>query len=297
MRMHWLLALAPLLAAPVFAGEPAESKLNAKAERTAASMRKAILSEIKDFKDHEWAGEYFAGDGLGVNPSIVIAPKAGFVFEWHGCMGLYDRNYGSVTWTNNCIRLNFTFANNRKGFQGTAQEFIPVRWGKRRYLIPNDDIIGFCNNVNEGQEPRESIRGFYLLRRGDEQIDVAGFPEVPTNYHAFLLTEPIHAEILSVGKFSTRPSVCDWKFKDTPVILNVGSNHLVRVGMEFHVTDRLAVESARITKVEGNQCEAVMTQIGEEEPGPETGWRLSTLPDWRKKAKKGGTAVPLKNDP
>jgi hypothetical protein len=71
-----------------------------------------------------------------VNTTLSIAPKAGFVFEWHGCMGLYDRNYGSVTWTNNRLELSFKFKNDRQGFQGLANELVPVSWGKRRYLVP-----------------------------------------------------------------------------------------------------------------------------------------------------------------
>ena len=77
-------------------------------------------------------------------------------------MGLYDRNYGAVTWTNDSIRLSFTFENNRKGFQGIAPELIPVSWESREYLIPADEVVGFCNAINEGREPRKNIHGAYL---------------------------------------------------------------------------------------------------------------------------------------
>src|SRR5262245_23771504 len=99
---------------------PDDAKRTDRAESEAKQRRAKISAEIQKLGVHEWAGDYFAGDGLGVNTSLVLAPASGYVFEWHGCLGLYDRNYGAVAWTNNRIRLSFTFENTRKGFQGIA---------------------------------------------------------------------------------------------------------------------------------------------------------------------------------
>src|SRR4051794_35396247 len=96
--------------------DPAKS--SASVEREVESKRRAILREIKKLQGHQWAGNYYAGYGLGVNTSFVAAPTSGYVFEWHGCLGLYDRNYGAVTWTNGRIRLSFTFENQREVFRG-----------------------------------------------------------------------------------------------------------------------------------------------------------------------------------
>jgi hypothetical protein len=75
--------------------------------------------------------------------------------------------------------------------------------------------------------------------------------------------------------------VVDWKFRDTPVTLDAGSKEGFRVGMELVVTKpRDTVETVRITKVEETRSEAIMTQTGEEEPGPKVGWRLSTQAPW-----------------
>jgi hypothetical protein len=257
------------------------------AEKTAEAKRKQILKEIAKLKDHEWAGDYFAGDGLGVNTSLTLAPEAGYVFEWHGCLGLYDRNFGAVTSTNNRIQLSFTFPNERKGFQGIAPEFIPVIWKTRHYLVPADDIIGFCNHVNEGEEPRTAVRGFYLLRRGDEKKAVDGLPTVPREFQPYLLSRPIHATITNVAPYVTRPSVVDWKFKDTLVTLNTGASAGLRIGMELVVIQPInIVESVRITKVEDTWSEALMTQTGEDEPGPKIGWELCTRAPWHAAANK-----------
>ena len=137
-------------------------------------------------------------------------------------MGLYDRNYGGVTFTNGKLRLSFAFKNERKGFQGIAKEFIPVHWGNRTYLVPADDVIGFCNAVNGGTEPRDCPQGRNLLREGDEKKKVSGLPVVPDEYRDYLLAKPITAEIIGIGPITTRPSLCEGKFRDTTVILDAG---------------------------------------------------------------------------
>lgn len=265
------------------AEERDEAKYTETAEKTAKQLQERIQAAATALTNHPWAGQYYCGDGLGVNVSLLLAPGAGYVFEWHGCLGLYDRNYGSVTETNSRIRLSFTFKNERKGFQGIAEEFIPVAWGERRYLIPSDDVVGFCNNVNEGTEPRDAPHGFYLLRRGDEKKAASGFPIVPEQYRPYLLAKPITAEIISINSVTTRPSVCDWKFKDTTVTLDAGTDKGLREGMEMQVVKPgNLVESVRITKVQDSTSQAVMTQAGEEESGPKTGWQLSTRCRWAK---------------
>jgi hypothetical protein len=277
--LHIIVAL--LIASGAFVCAKGQGKHSKTAEKAVKLRQEKILAEIKKLGTHDWAGDYFAGDGLGVNTSLILSPQSGYVFEWHGCLGLYDRNYGNVVYTNSRIHLSFKFENNRKGFQGVAPEFIPVKWGGRQYLIPADEIIDFCNNINEGREPRINAHGFYLLRRGDEKKKVSGFPRLPNEYVHYLLAKPVEATIIIVGQYTTRPSVVDWKFKDTPVTLNAGTKQGLRIGMELVVTKpNNIVESVRITKVHETRSEAIMVQSGEEEPGPKVGWQLSTQAPW-----------------
>ena len=231
-------------------------KFESSAETAATKKQAAILAEVAKLGDHEWAGEYYAGDGLGVNVSLTIAPKSGYMFEWHGCLGTYDRNYGAVTTSNGQLHLAFTFENKREGFRGIAPDFVPISWGQRRYLVPADDVVGFCNNVNEGREPRTGVHGFYLLRRGDETKDVTGLPSVPAKYRPYLLEKSIEATIIAVGAFTIRPSRGDWKFKDAPVPLDAGSSQGLRSGMELAVTEPAhTVQRVRITKVDVDRSE------------------------------------------
>ena len=257
-------------------------KLSRKAEREANAMRREVAWEISRKRSHPWAGEYYAGDGLGVNTTLLIAPDAGFVFEWHGCLGLYDRNFGKVAWSNSVIELSCTHPNSRRGFQGIASNLVALSWGVRSYLIPADDLIGFCNEVNQGGEPRHVGRGVYLLRKGDESKTVEGFPNVPDEYRRYLLAKPVDAAISAISSHVVRSG--SRKLKDTLVTIDRGANHGIRAGMGLFITNREAIgTSVRITKVEADRAEGIVMQILEDDPMPRVGWRVSTRAPWHKR--------------
>jgi hypothetical protein len=268
-----------------------DPSLSPEATKTAGELRGKIREEISKLPDHEWAGEYYEGDGLGENVAFTVAPRAGYVFEWHGCLGLYGRNYGSVTATNGGLTLSFTFTN-KDGLGGIAKEFVPIAWGKRRYLVPANDLIGFCNAVNFASEPRKGGRGRYLLRRGDEEKDVTGLPSVPAEYRRYLLKEPIEAEIISVGPFTVRRSAAEWYVKDIQVTLNAGTNRGLLPGMQLFIakpdlanTNEIDAiwdsMTLKIIKVMDKEAEGVITQDTDRKVSPpKVGWRYSTGP-WR----------------
>ncbi|TWU51424.1 hypothetical protein [Rubripirellula reticaptiva] len=261
--------------------DAANEKLSEQAGRNAAKLKSLITKEIESLGNHAWAGSYYMGDGLGENVSLVISPTNGYVFEWHGCMGLYDRNFGKIKRQNDRLQLSFTFPNNQQGFQGIAGEFTPVSWANRTYLIPSNDLVGFCNDINSGAEPRKQVHGNYLLRDGDESSLVTGHPEIPVKFKPYLLDQPIEAAIIEIGDVTTRPSVCDWNFKDTEVIIDSGTNAGVLQGMELYVVaPNDVVESVIIRSVENNKSIGVMTQIDDDETAIKAGWKLSTRPRW-----------------
>lgn len=240
-------------------------------EYIADTLRPIICDEVASLQNHPWAGEYYSGDGLGVNISLAVAPKSGYLYEWRGCGGLYDRNYGPVACTNDRLQLTSRLPK-RESSGGIADELIPVRWGSRQYLIAPDEIVGFCNAVNDGTEPRDDIHGLHLLRRGDEAKTATGFPTVPDEFKDYLLARPIEAEIIKVEA---------WTDEKTIIMLNRGKTHGLRPGMELHVFDPdEQVDSATLTKVENDRSGAMMAQLLGDEPAPRIGWKLSTRSSW-----------------
>lgn len=61
-------------------------KLSEAALAISETRIRAIQAERKTIKNDDWAGEYYFGDGRGVNVHLTLAPKNGFVFLWYGCM-------------------------------------------------------------------------------------------------------------------------------------------------------------------------------------------------------------------
>jgi hypothetical protein len=133
------------------------------------------------------AGDYYFGDGLGVNCTLAITPEGRFSFEWRGCLGVYDRNSGEARIADGHLILKPEWPNPRDGFRGSSTDLIPVRWGERSYLVPTQDAEDFCNEVNQGREPRDGPHGHSYLRTDDWKKQVAGLPSVPKQWEAMLL--------------------------------------------------------------------------------------------------------------
>jgi len=251
-----------------------EEKFSSQSMAAMDKKKELIHQELGTLRAHPWAGEYHYGDGLGVNVHLSLAPKSGFVFTWHGCLGLYDLNYGEVQETDGKIRLIFTHPNDREGFQGIAPELIPILWGRRHYLVPSDGLVEFANEINSGSEPGRNGGSRFLLRAGDESKLVRGLPALPAPYSAYLLNRPIQARISSVTESRLEKST-----RTTTVVLDVGSEQGVLEGMEFFLYSPAAVfESARITHVHSSDSEAeiVQFQVDEKVGRPSINWRLST---------------------
>jgi hypothetical protein len=271
---RWLVVLAAFLAS----GAGPDPKRSDAADARAQSLRRDIGREVKRLGAHDpWAGAYYYGDGLGVNVTFSFAPTAGFLFEWHGCLGLYDRNFGSVTREGDRVRLIPELPNSQKGFQGTPLEFTSVRWGPRRYLVASDGLLEFCNAVNSGAEPRGDAHGAFLLHEGDESLAVTGPPTLPHEYQSCILETPISARIIHMGASVLKPSLGDFKFRVTPVTLDAGSADGVWQGMKFELTaPKTRYESATVKRVYDRESEAEIREIGTEESPPEVGWMLAT---------------------
>jgi hypothetical protein len=262
------------------------------AERKVTESREKIAEEIKTLGEHPWAGEYYKGDGLGVNISLSIAPKAGYSFQWRGCLGLYDQNYGAVAEKDGRLHLSFMLPNKRSELRGVTEELVPVTWGERKYLVPTNEFIEFCNQINCGREPRDAVHGRCLLRRGDEKKKVTGLPSVPKEFEPYLLKTPIETEIVAIGKPVLTPMGDDMVHVVFNVTLKHGKKAGVLPGMKLNVVrpenvfDDIEVKSVEDEKAEGvisryNFKGAAGLLAAVVEKTPAVGWKLSTRDSWR----------------
>ena len=137
-----------------------------------------------------------------------------------------------------------------------------------------------CIAVSFGDEPRTTTEGSFLLRAGDHLKKVEGLPPLPEKYRPYLMSEPIKAEIVKIGKTSLRTVDDGPTYTDTLVVLNVGYKQGVRRGMVFRVHYPVyATEVATVQSVTEDSCEALITQDPVTDgPPPTIGWRLFTVP-------------------
>lgn len=200
---------------------------------------KKILSEIEQLGEHEWAGVYAFGDGMGCNVTFSLAPRGGFTYTWYGCLGLYDLNHGDVIEVNeNMIRLRFALDPSKILHDAIGAQLFRVRWGRRHYLVPRSRMIEFCNDVNSGIEPGFERLGRYdrslkhLIRERELTFPVEGLPDVPSEYVKYLLPQPVSVEITRILEKKTAPNRRDL-YK---VEVNAGSNKGLIKGMRLRTT-------------------------------------------------------------
>jgi len=271
-----------------FAWAQRSEKLSESNQATIKAKSQQIEKEIAQLKDHPWAGQYYFGDGLGANVSLTLAPENGFTIIWRGCMGLYDQNHGTVEWDRdkNTLKMSFAFEV-EKGYAGRyASEYKPIRWGERVYLIPTDEIVQFCNEINSGSEPRKGVHGQSFLRRGDEKKEVQGKPELPKEFMSCLFDKPVNAVIVSVKDVRETRDITDSPVFITTVVINKGKKEGLVPGMQLYVMEpKDLVERMKLTKVEETQSEGefrIWSSKTRKTPTPAKGWQLSTRPRWRR---------------
>jgi hypothetical protein len=169
-----------------------------KLPQAVSERREAISAELQQLQGHAWAAEYYEGDGLGANILMSLAPQSGVTATWTGCLGLYGSNEGRIQQQPDG-RLLFRFNRaNSLGFGGFPADATPVRWGARRYLIPEARMREFVNAINHGHEPRASSLGRFLLARGDEAKPVTGMPTLPDRFLQAIRHTPLDVGVLKV---------------------------------------------------------------------------------------------------
>lgn len=241
-----------------------------------------IAYEFEALKDHDWAGRYYEGDGVGANVAVYLAPKSGAVHTLHGCLGLYDQNHGSVEETKGRIRIAWKLPN--PDDWNRPNEYLAVRWGERRYLIQPEDILQFCSDVRAGDEPRKRRHGMYLLRFGDEDLPVKGEPSLPPGFEKYLLITTIDARVKALGELSGPEVEEEGREVWTQLVtLDVGEAEGVLPNMVFKVTKpKDGPGWVVVRKVAERESEAAITfshDKGAAATLPTTEWELST-PLW-----------------
>lgn len=166
------------------------------------------------------AGEYTFGNGFDLNCTLVISPDGRFAYRYCSCDTVLDDITGNILIYNGQVILQ-TDRPRQSWPRGISSVMTPITWGQRLYLIPQDDYLGFSNEINRGVEPiSHGSMGHYFLREGDWDRPADGKPNLPEEWQTRLLDEPLTGVV--AGKDPSRR----W-------IINLGHQHGVYNGLEL----------------------------------------------------------------
>lgn len=144
------------------------------------------------------AGSYYYGDGLGVNRMISIDPEGTYNYIWRGCLGVYATAYGRITLDAGGVAVLGPAEEGGEG--GLSLRLRVVRWGERTYLVPEDELLEFANEINHGDEPRSGAHGSFYLREDDWERPATGAPDLPAAYADLILAAPVRGKVLGKKK-------------------------------------------------------------------------------------------------
>ena len=184
-------------------------------------LRTRLRADAATQPAHPFAGEYFQGDGLGVNLTLDIGPSGEYTQTWYGCLGLYYLNHGTITSDGRTIELHPRISRERGDTLEVDHQLVCVPWGRRVYLIAPREMKTFVEWVNKGREPRDREHGIVYLKVGHEKFPADGDPELP-DAHVQRLFQVLRAKVIKVGD----PQVPDRKYpndKVRSVTLDVGT--------------------------------------------------------------------------
>ena len=272
-------------------GKRSEDELcSKKTEKEVIRRAKRIRRELKKLKEHPWAGVYVQrgvsfGGGERFESVLAVSPKNGFLLDSSELLddiGGFDGNFGTVRADGNMLRFCFEFPHEFCFSGDLSSKMIRVKWGERRYLIAEEDMLQFCNSVNSGQEldfNRIKTDSFFV-RREDTGKKASGIPELPAKYRRLILKKRLVTTVLAVSEGTQKPG--NGLDSARIVTLNVGTNDGVYPGLRLYFWEpRVYGAAMEVKTASTSECRAVVgCEIGEDIESaspdfvPKKGWVL-----------------------
>lgn len=119
------------------------------------------------------AGEYHQGASRGRNWRLSLLQDGRYSFVWSGCLGVYHRESGFLRRVGDDVVLSPI----KPIEPEMVRTFRPLKWGRRTYLLPPEQIEEFCDAIIRGAEPRNEVAGRFYLH--GHQVKAAGITELP----------------------------------------------------------------------------------------------------------------------
>jgi|GEM_PF-5820322 len=192
-----------------------------------------------------FAGMYYFGDGKGWKCSLTLSAGNQFSYTRDGCCGVISESQGKFEVKNNTVIFNPDKTPMWLGLPSKPEVWHLVRWGDRKYLIAQSQLIDFCMDMNHGVEPRKykNFGAHYYLRMGDWDKPVTGRPQLPKEFEKQFGPNPMEGKIVEMsGKNEA------W--------VDFGAEAAIEVGKTLYVqgTPGMCFSRVRIVEVKASRC-------------------------------------------
>ena len=193
------------------------------------------------------AGEYIYGTGF-VYEHLDVSRNGQYHYKWNNDFitdAPHDldqfESRGRCSIVDGALQLvpEGPFSSRLREMMGN--NFVPVRWGGRRYLVPEKERLVFCSAVNQGVLPRYMRSGPFSLREARKRNPPDGRPEVPRDWGPFLLQKPMAGAISEV-------------LTDQVAVLSAGTSDGIKAGMEFVRESDMGSSPIRVMFTETDRC-------------------------------------------
>jgi hypothetical protein len=164
------------------------------------------------------------------------------------------------------------------GVRARVPELIYIGWDRRSYLVEPNELISFCNAVNDGDEPRTSPSGMFLLRDADWEKEIKSKPSVPEEVRAYILSRPILAKVLEVMPYKKGVRIVGRSVLEDgyPIVVDRGRNDGMRAGMRLTWTGEYNMIIAFVTSVDDRRSTLLASWLITTRDKIEPGLVLST---------------------
>jgi len=207
------------------------------------------------------AGDYAFGDGFVYQRLEVRLPDR-YHFKWNRDVITnephHDDRYesrGRCLVVDGVLRLvpEGPFSSDLRELM--KNDFVPVRWGGRRYWIPEKERVDFCSIVNQGDVPKYMRIGPFSLRDVDRRNPPEGRPEVPREWASFLLPTSVTGTITEL-------------LENKVAIIDVGAKDGLKAGMVFVREKNAPFSWMTPIKVLFTEIDRSFVRIGTPNAGP-----------------------------
>jgi hypothetical protein len=171
----------------------------------------------------EFNGRYSRGDFFS-GESIFINTDGSFEYYWGSDIGSTEMR-GFIDVFNgkfSLIPFNPNIKSELDYHMENYSPLIPVLWGERRYMVPEFEIVQFCNHVNGGYEPSDSFNQYTFLNTEDQDNPTGGRDEFPKEIGWCILHEQV------IGLVTAK--------ENGHYVLNIGSNQGVFIEMRLYLS-------------------------------------------------------------